>query len=183
MGRDGRLHFPVKRGMIGPMTSFRLGVKASRKLRLLALGVSSTLVGLLLAGSFQFITDHRWYWDLAPLLCLVILLGTVFGGLLVGRSLGRSHDTRLWMVVVSILLGLVWMGTGILATVLGALGMSQLTIIQGHVGWDTYSDGSLFTGAPIRFLQIAAGTGFLGGVVVGLSSAWKRFLAVLPLAP
>ena len=165
------------------MTRYRLSVTASRKLKWLALGAASTLVGLLLAGSFQFITDHRWYWDLAPLLCVLILLGTVLGGLLVGRSLGRFHDTRRWMVVAGILLGLVWIGTGTLATVLGALGMSHLSIVQGHVGWDTYSDSSLFTGAPIRFLQIAAGTGFLGGVVVGLSSAWKRLVAALPVAP
>jgi hypothetical protein len=158
-------------------------VKASRKLKLLALGVSSTLAGLVLAGSFQFITDHRWYWAVAPLLCVLVLLGTVFGGLLVGRSLGRSHDTHLWMFVVGIMLGIVWIGTGILATVLGALGMANLPVVQGHVGWDTYSDSSLFTGAPIRFLQIAAGTGFLGGVVVGLSSAWKRLVAALPMTP
>jgi hypothetical protein len=177
------LHFAARRRMIVTMTRYRFGVKASRRLTLLALGVSSTLVGLILAGSFQFITDHRWYWDLAPLLCLVILLGTVLGGLLVGRSLGRTLNTRLWMVVVGILLGLVWIGTGTLATVLGALGMCHLSIIHGHIGWDTYSSSELFTGAPIRFLQIAAGTGFLGGVVVGLSSAWKRLLAALPLVP
>jgi len=165
------------------MTLQRLGLKATRKLTLLALGISSTLAGLLLAGSFQFINDHRWYWDIAPFLGMLVLLGTVLGGLLVGRSLGRSHDTRLWMVVAGIILGLVWMGTGILATVLGALGMSHLPLVEGPIGWDTYSDGSLFIGAPIRFLQIAAGTGFLGGVVVGLSSAWKHLVAPLPLTP
>lgn len=183
MVRDDRLQVAAKRRMIVTMTWYRLGAKASRRLRLLALGVLSTLGGLILAGSFQFITDHRWYWDVAPFLCMLVLLGTVFGGLLVGRSLGKSHDTHLWMVVVGILLGTVWMGTGILATVLGALGMSHLPIVHGHIGWDTYSDSSLFTGAPIRFLQIAAGTGFLGGVVVGLSSAWKRLVAALPVAP
>ncbi len=183
MMRDDRLHVAAKRGMIVAMTRYRLSVTALRRLKWLALGVASTLVGLLLAGSFQFITDHRWYWDVAPLLCVLILLGTVLGGLLVGRTLGRSHDTRRWMVVVGGLLGLVWIGTGTLATVLGALGMFHLSIVQGHIGWDTYSNSSLFTGAPIRFLQIAAGTGFLGGVVVGLSSAWKRLLAVLTLAP
>jgi hypothetical protein len=85
------------------------------------------------------------------------------------------------MVVVGALLGFVWMAAGILATVLGALGMSYLPGVEGHVGWATYSDDFLFSGAHIRFLQIAAGTGFMGGVALGLGLAWKRVSAVLSL--
>ena len=85
------------------------------------------------------------------------------------------------MVAVGTLLGFVWIGTGILAASLGALGMYQLPLVEGHVGWDTYSDSFLFSGSHIRFLQIAAGTGFTGGVSLGLGLAWKRVSAVLSL--
>ena len=94
---------------------------ASRKTKLLALGTSSTLAGLLLAASFQFISDHRWYWNTAPLLCMLVLLGTVFGGFLVGRSLAGARNTCLWVVMIGALLGFLWLATGILAAVLGAL--------------------------------------------------------------
>ena len=100
----------------------RLGFLASRRTKLLALGASSTLAGLLLAASFQFISDHRWYWNTAPLLCVLVLLGTVFGGFLVGRSLAGARNTCLWVVSIGALLGFVWLATGILAAVLGALG-------------------------------------------------------------
>ena len=151
------------------------------KRRLLILGLSSTLVGILLAASFQFVNDHRWYWSVAPFLCVVVILAAALGGLVVGRTFARTHNTRLWMVAVGTLLGFVWIGTGILAASLGALGMYQLPLVEGHVGWDTYSDSFLFSGSHIRFLQIAAGTGFTGGVSLGLGLAWKRVSAVLSL--
>ncbi|UCG83508.1 MAG: hypothetical protein JSW38_01435 [Dehalococcoidia bacterium] len=153
----------------------------SRKRRLLILGLSSALVGVLLVASFQFVSDHRWYWNVAPLVCIVALLGTVFGGLLLGISLPKARHTRLWLVAVGAILGFIWTATGVLATVLGALGMSYLTGIEGHVGWDTYAGGILFNGAHIRFLQIAAGTGFMGGIALGLGLAWRRVSAVLSL--
>ena len=152
---------------------------ASRRTKLLALGASSTLAGLLLAASFQFISDHRWYWNTAPLLCVLVLLGTVFGGFLVGRSLAGARNTRLWVVVVGALLGFVWLATGILAAVLGALGMCYVPGVEGHVGWETYSSSFLFSGAPIRFLQIASGTGFIAGAAVGFGLAWRRVSAAL----
>jgi hypothetical protein len=153
-----------------------------RKRRLLILGLSSALIGVLLVASFQFISDHRWYWNVAPLVCIVALLATVFGGLSLGRSLARAQRTRLWLVAVGAILGLVWTATGILAAVLGSLGMSYLPGVVGHVGWDTYASEFLFSGAHIRFLQIAAGTGFIGGVAIGLGLGWRRVTAVLPLA-
>lgn len=153
----------------------------SRKRRLLILGLSSALVGVLLVASFQFVSDHRWFWNVAPLVCIVALLGTVLGGLLLGISLAKTRHTRLWLVAVGAILGFIWTATGVLATVLGALGMSYLSGIEGHVGWDTYSSGVLFNGAHIRFLQIAAGTGFIGGVALGLGISWRRVSAVMSL--
>ena len=151
------------------------------KRRLLIVGLSSAIVGILLAASFQFVNDHRWYWSVAPFLCLVVVLTAGLGGLMVGRTFARTYNTRLWMVAVGTLLGFVWIATGILAASLGALGMYHLPLVEGHVGWDTYSDSFLFSGSHIRFLQIAAGTGFTGGVALGLGLAWKRVSAVLPL--
>jgi len=154
----------------------------SGKRRLLILGLSSALVGFLLVASFQFISDHRWYWNVAPLVCIVALLAMVVGGLFLGRSLARAQRTRLWLVSVGSILGIVWTGTGTLAAVLGALGMSHLPGTEGPIGWETYVSGLLFDGAHIRFLQIAAGTGFIGGVALGFGLAWRRVLGVLPPA-
>lgn len=157
----------------------KLGVFASRKRRLLILAFSSTLVGILLAASFQFINDHRWYWSIAPFLCVVVMLAAAFGGLLIGRIFARTGNTQLWMVTVGTMLGIVWIATGILAASLGALGMYQLPLLEGHIGWDTYSDSLLFSGSHVRFLQIAAGTGFIGGVTLGLGLALRRVTAIL----
>ena len=157
----------------------KLGVFVSRKRRLLILAFSSTLVGILLAASFQFINDHRWYWSIAPFLCVVVMLAAAFGGLLIGRIFARTGNTQLWMVTVGTMLGIVWIATGILAASLGALGMYQLPLLEGHIGWDTYSDSLLFSGSHVRFLQIAAGTGFIGGVTLGLGLALRRVTAIL----
>ena len=161
--------------------SSRWGMLQSRRRKLLALGLSSALVGILLAASFQFVSDHRWYWSAAPLLCVVVMLAAALGGLLVGRTFARAANTSLWMVTVGALLGLVWMGTGVLAAILGALGMYQLPLVHNHLGWDTYSDSFLFSGSQVRFLQIAAGTGFMGGVALGLGLAWRRVSTLLSM--
>jgi len=154
----------------------------ARRRRLLILGLSSALIGVLLAASFQFISDHRWYWNVAPFVCIVALLATVFGGLSLGRSVATAQRTRLRLVAVGVILGLIWTGTGTLAAVSGALGMSHLPGTAGPIGWETYTTGFLFNGAPIRFLQIAAGTGFIGGVALGFGLTWRRVLGVLPSA-
>ena len=158
-----------------------MDVIKSRKRKFLILGLFCALAGILLAASFQFTSDHRWFWSVAPLICVVAMLGTAFGGLLVGRCLARARITNLWMVTVGTLLGVVWLSSGSLAASLGALGMYQLPLVEGHVGWDTYSNSLLFSGSHIRLLQIAAGTGFIGGVGLGLGLAWKRVSAVLSL--
>jgi hypothetical protein len=109
------------------------------------------------------------------------MLAATFGGLLVGRTFARAHNTRLWTVAVGAILCLVWIATGILAASLGALGMYQLPLVEGHVGWDTYSNSFLFNGSPVRFLQIAAGTGFVGGITLGLGLVWRRISTMLSL--
>jgi len=155
---------------------------ASRKNRLLTLGLSSTLVGILLVASFQFVNDHRWYWSVAPFLCMLAILAATFGGLLIGRTFSRTQSTQLWMVIVAALLCIIWGATGILAASLGALGMYQLPSVAGHVGWDTYSDSFLFSGSHVRFLQIAVGTGFIGGVTLGLGLVWRRVSAAISMS-
>ena len=159
---------------------FRLRAFMLRRNSLLTLGISSTLVGILIAASFQFVSDHRWYWTVAPFLCLVVMLAATFGGLLIGRNFAGTHNIRLWMVTVGTLLCLIWIATGILAASLGALGMYQIPFVEGHVGWDTYSDSFLFSGSPVRFLQITAGTGFIGGVTLGLGLTRRIISSMLP---
>ena len=156
-----------------------LGLLASRRRRLLALGLSTALAGILLVASFQFVDDHRWFWNIAPFVCVGVFLATMFGGTLVGLALARTQHTRLWIVAVGAVLGLVWMATGILAAVLSTWSMFNLPGVEEHVGFATYPDSFLFSGAHIRFLQTTAGTGFIGGVAVGLGLAWKRVSGLL----
>ena len=117
---------------------------------------------------------------MAPFMCVVVMLAATFGGLLIGRNFARTHDIRLGMVTVGTLLCLIWIATGILAASLGALGMYQIPFVEGHVGWDSYSDSFLFSGSPVRFLQITAGTGFIGGVTLGLALTRRRISSLLP---
>ena len=159
----------------------RSGILPPGRRKLLVLGLSSALVGILLAASFQFVSDHRWFWSAAPFLCVVVMLAAALGGLLIGRTFARAANTSLWLVTVGTLLGLVWMATGVLAASLGALGMYQLPLVDNHLGWDTYPDSFLFSGSQLRFLQIAAGTGFMGGVALGLGLAWRRVSTLLSL--
>jgi len=156
-----------------------VSVLASRKRRILAIGLVSALVGILIVAAFQFIHDHRWYWSVAPFLCVVATLTATFGGLLIGRTFSRTQSTQLWMVIIAALLFFIWVITGMLAASLGALGMSQLPSIVGYIGWETYTDTLLFSGAHIRFLQIAVGTGFIGGIMLGLGLAWRRVSSLM----
>jgi hypothetical protein len=176
------MNIPVRQRDVAGWIRLRLDAFISSRRRLLILGLSSTLVGILLAASFQFISDHRWYWSVAPFMCVVVMLAAAFGGLLVGRTFARTHNTQLWMVIVGTILCLVWIATGILAASLGALGMYQLPLVAGHVGWDNYADSVLFSGSQVRFLQITAGTGFIGGVALGLGLARRRVSAMLSLS-
>jgi len=149
----------------------RLCTLTSKRYALLLLGIACTFTVVILATSFQFTNDHRWYWAVAPLVCVVVMLIAALGGLLIGRSFAKSTNISLWMIIVGTLLGFVWITAGMLAASLGALGMYQLPLIQYHLGWDTYSGSFVFNGS-IRFLQLAAATGFVSGLTLGLG--WAR---------
>jgi hypothetical protein len=147
------------------------------KRQFMILGLSLAMIGALLAASFQFVYDHRWYWNVAPLICVVVMLAAAFGGFCLGRGLSRTRNRRLWLIVLGGFLVFAWIGTGALATSLSALGMFYLPGVDGHIGWDSYSGTHLFTGSHIRFLQFATATGFVGGLSIGFGLAQKRILA------
>jgi hypothetical protein len=146
--------------------------------KLLISGISAAFIGILIVASFQFIDDHRWFWKAAPFICLLVLAFTAGGSLLVGHSLSRSQDRRLWLVGIGAFIGLAWIGTGILASGLAALGMYYLPSEGVHVGWDSYTSSFLFSGSQIRFLQFAVATGLIGGFSIGFGLAKKRFPAI-----
>ena len=172
----------VKRKTMIARTWLIFSIFASKRNKLITLGLSSTFFGILTVVSFQFVTDHRWYWNAAPFVCIAAILAATLGGLLIGRTFSRTQSTQLWMVMVAALLCIIWGATGILAASLGALGMYQLPSVVGHIGWDTYSDSFLFSGSHIRFLQIAAGTGFIGGVTLGLGLFWRRVTTAISMS-
>ena len=147
----------------------------TRRRRILIVGASLALVGAVLAGSFQFVDDHRWYWSAAPVVCLIVVLAAACGGFLVGQSLRSDHNQRLWLIVAGSLFGVAWLGTGVLASSLAALGMLQYApAVEGQVGWDSYTSAVLFNASHIRLLQSAAGSGLIGGIAVGLGLALRK---------
>ena len=75
------------------------------------------------------------------------------------------------------LLGVAWLGTSALASVLAALGMSYY-LPGDPVGWESYTGAVWFSGSHIRFLQSAAGTGLISGVAIGMGLALRRLPAL-----
>jgi len=151
--------------------------RATRRRRALATGAFLAFVGILLAASFQFVDDHGWYWTAAPIVSLVVVFAAAFGGFLVGHGLRRGHNPRLWLIAAGGLLGVAWLGTSGLASVLAALGMSSY-LPGDPIGWESYTGAVWFSGSHIRFLQSAAGTGLIGGVAIGMGLALKRLPAL-----
>jgi hypothetical protein len=148
--------------------------RLTHRQRLLLLGAFIALAGIVLASSFQFIQDHRWYWANAPLVCVVALASVALGGWLMGHSLSLGQVRRLWLAVLGSVLGLGWLGLGTLAAILAAIGMYNLPAAEAYIGWDSYVSGYMLRSFDISFLQLAAVTGVLGGFAVGLGLAARR---------
>ena len=151
--------------------------RLTHRQKLALLGASVALVGVVLASSFQFIQDQRWYWTYAPVVCVVILASVGLGGWLVGHSLSLGQIRRLWLALLGSILGLGWLGLGTLAAILAAIGMYNLPAADVHIGWDSYVTGYRLRSFDISFLQLAAVTGVLGGFAVGLGLALNRLRA------
>lgn len=152
----------------------RIYSRLTHRQRLLLLGGFLALVGVVLASSFQFIDNHRWYWSYAPLVCLVVLGSVGLGGWLVGHSLSLGQIRRRWLAGLGSVLGLGWLGLGALAALLAAIGMYNLPAAGTYIGWDSYVSGYMLRSFDISFLQLAAVTGVLGGFAVGLGLAARR---------
>ena len=146
--------------------------------KLLFPGICVAFIGILLVASFQFIDDHRWFWNVAPFICLIVLASTAAGSMLVGHSLSQNQNRRLWLVIIGTFIGLACIGTGILASGLSALGMYYLPTIEGHIGWDSYASSFLFSGSQLRFLQFAVASGLIGGFFISFGLARKRIPAI-----
>jgi hypothetical protein len=101
------------------------------------------------------------------------MLAAAAGGLLLGLSLSRTQNRRLWLIVLGGLFGVAWIGTGGLAAGFAALGMYYLPEVKGPIVWDSYNNAFIFSGSHIRFLQFAAATGLVGGLSIGLGLAQK----------
>jgi hypothetical protein len=157
--------------------ALKLAAFAGNKRTIITLGVTLAFIGILLSASFQFIDNHRWYWIVAPLICGVVLFCSSCGGLLVGHGISRGKERRLWLSAIGGVLGMGWIGTGILAACLAALGMYYLPISETYIGWDSFSPGYLIRSFNISFLQLATVTGVLSGFAIGLGLAVTRFWA------
>ena len=144
------------------------GLNAMRKKnqRLLALGVFLALVGIFLAVSFQFVDNHRWYWNAAPVLSALIMLSAASGGFVMAHSMAGTGERRLWLIVPGGSLGLVWIVSGIGAFGLAFPGMNYFSG-DAHISWDSYYGDYLVGWFNIRALQLTAIAGLPGGFLVG----------------
>ena len=149
----------------------KLHASAPKNRTLLMLGFCLGLVSVLLLNSFYFVDNHRWYWDIAPLIGVLITVSAASGGLLIGHSLSVTQERRLWLVGLGGVLGLAWFASGTVAASLGFLGMNYLP--HGYIGWDSYSSEYLVGFVDIGLLQFATATGLLGGFSVGFGLSPK----------
>ena len=145
-----------------------------RNQRLFALGVFLALVGILMAASFYFVDNHRWYWNAVPILCVLGILSAASGGFLIGRSLVQTHKRRLWLVVLGGTLGLAWIASSITAVGFAFSGMNYFPAGDSYISWDSYHGDYLVGYYHIWSLQAATLTGLLGGFSIGFGSAPKR---------
>jgi len=159
----------------------KLHILASNRRKLMLMGAGCAVMGILIAASFQFIQDHRWYWNAAPFICLLVLISAAFGGLLVGHGLSKGQHRRLWLAVLGGILAFAWLGTGMFAAGLSALGMYGMPADVSSIGWSSYTSGYMLRSFDISFLQLATATGFLGGFAIGLGLAAKRFWLSTPM--
>jgi hypothetical protein len=151
--------------------TIKLHATGKKNRRLLMLGLLSGFIATLLVTSFYFIDNHRWYWDIAPIIGAVIVIFAASGGLLIGHSLAGTQERRLWLVGLGGVLGFAWIASGTVATAVGFLGMNYLP--HGYIGWASYSSGYLVGWIDLGLLQFATATGLLGGFCVGFGFAPK----------
>ena len=143
-------------------------------LRLLVIGAFLALVGILLAVSFHLLDNHRWYWSIAHILCVLGMLSAASGGFLMGHSLARAQKRRLWPLVLGGVSGLAWIGGGIMAVGSAFLGMNYFPPGEAYLGWDSYRGDYLVGRYHIICLQLATVAGLVGGASTGFGIAPKR---------
>jgi hypothetical protein len=142
--------------------------------KLLVLGTALGLVGILLAVSFHFTDNHRWYWSTAPAaLCVVSILCAAWGGFLLGRGASQRGERHLALAVFGGLLGLVCLVSGTAAFSLVFLAKNYFAG-DDWVGWDTYAGDYLVGWFHIRLLQLSVLAGLVGGFSGGLGLPSKR---------
>ena len=140
----------------------------------LILGLFLALTAAFMSASFLFVTDHRWYWAVAPLPCIVALLSAGLGGLLLGRAPRRSAGRSIWMLVLGGLLGVAWVGAAAASLSLSVLGMNYFQGFETPVGWSDYSGDYLVGWYAIRSLQFAVVVGLLAGYFIASGRARER---------
>src|SRR4030042_3226092 len=146
--------------------------------KLLVLGLFLGLVSTLLVTSFYCAENHRWYWNVAPLIGVLVVVSAASGGLLIGHSLTGTQERRLWLVGLGGGMGLAWIASGTVAASLGFFGMNYLP--EGYIGWDSYSSKYLVGFVDLSLLQFATATGLIGGFCLGLGVAPKAYVALTP---
>lgn len=143
--------------------------------RLLAVAIFLALVGIFLAVSFQFVDNHRWYWNAAPTLSALVVLLAASAGFLLAHSISAAHERRPWLLVPGGILGLAWFASGIAAFGLAFPAMNYFSPGDAYIGWDSYHGDYVVGMYHIRLLQLAMVTGFLGGFFV--SKALQKWIA------
>jgi hypothetical protein len=151
--------------------TMKLYAAGTKDRKLLMLGLASGFVATLLVTSFYFVDNHEWYWDIAPVIGALVVILAASGGVLIGHSLGRTQERRLWLVGLGGVLWFAWIASGTVAAALGFLGMNYLP--DGYIGWASYSSQYIVGWVDVSLLQFATATGLLGGFCIGFGFAPK----------
>jgi len=145
-----------------------------KRILLLCLATLLALVGIVLAISFQFVDNHRWYWNMTYVICGLGVLSASSGGFLAGRNLTGNRKRRIWLALIGAILLVAWSAGSILAIGLAYTAMNYFSNDMSLINWDSYRGDYAVGLYHIRSLQLAVAAGLLGGFLLGLGLAPVR---------
>jgi hypothetical protein len=142
-----------------------------KRILLLCLATLLALISVILATSFQFVDNHRWYWNTAHVICGLGVLSATSAGFLAGRNLIWDRKRRIWLVFIGAIPLVAWIMGSILAVVLEYAAMNYFSNDMILINWNSYQGDYVVGLYHIRSLQLAVTAGLLGGFLSGFGLA------------
>jgi len=148
-----------------------------KRILLLCLATLLAIVSVMLAVSFQFVDDHRWYWGMAHFICGLGILSAASAGFLAGRNLIWNRKRRIWLVFIGVIPLVAWIAGSISAEGLAYAAMDYFSNDMTSINWNSYRGDYVVGMYHIRSFQLAVTAGLLGGFLSGFGLAPTRRFA------